>query len=260
MSATPEPVRKAELHAYVDEQLDPGRRREVEAYLAADAAAAARVDAYTRQKAALRAMLDPVLDESLPRVLKPPRAPRRGVHAAWAVAAAVMLIVGGVAGYQFRDLTFASGQADTTGSAENDVVHQAVIAHAVFTPQRRHPVEVRSNEEAHLVSWLSKVLGAPLRAPRLVDLGYSLVGGRLLSAPNGPAAQFMYENADKRRLTLYVVHDPNWKGNTEFRFAEQRGISVFYWIDGSLGYALTAELPRPKLLAIATAVYKQLER
>jgi anti-sigma factor RsiW len=57
-----------------------------------------------------------------------------------------------------------------------------------------------------------------------------------------------------------VVSDPSWKGKTEFRYAEQRGISVFYWIDGSLGYALTAELPRPELLAIANAVHKQLER
>lgn len=260
MSATPEPVRKAELHAYVDGQLDAARRREVENWLAGNAEAAARVDAYTRQKAALRAMLDPVLDETLPRGLRPPRTTRRGVHAAWAAAAAVMLVVGGVAGYQIRGLTSAIGPAETAGVAKNDVVHQAVIAHAVFTPQRRHPVEVGSDEEAHLVAWLSKVLGAPLRAPRLVDLGYALVGGRLLSAPNGPAAQFMYENADKRRLTLYVVSDPSWKGKTEFRYAEQRGISVFYWIDGSLGYALTAELPRPELLAIANAVHKQLER
>lgn len=255
MSATPEPVRKAELHAYVDGQLDPARRREVEAHLAVNADAAARVDAYTRQKAALRAMLDPVLEESLPRGLKPPRTTRRGVlHAAWAVAAVVLLALGGVLGWQARSMF-----ADPAG-AQRAVADQAAIAHAVFTPQRRHPVEVGSDEEAHLVAWLSKVLGAPLRAPRLVDLGFSLVGGRLLSAPNGPAAQFMYENAEKRRLTLYVVNDPNWKGQTEFRYAEQRGISVFYWIDGSLGYALTAELPRPELLAIANAVHKQLER
>ena len=99
-----------------------------------------------------------------------------------------------------------------------------------------------------------------LRAPHLADLGYTLVGGRLLSAPNGPAAQFMYQNAEKRRLTLYVVNDPSWKGKAEFHFAEQRGVSVFYWIDGSLGYALTAEIPKPDLFKVAEAVHRQLER
>jgi anti-sigma factor RsiW len=130
----------------------------------------------------------------------------------------------------------------------------------VFAPQRRHPVEVAANEEAHLVAWLSKVIGAPLRAPHLADLGYALVGGRLLSAPEGPAAQFMYEDAKSRRITLYVVRNPLWQGKAEFRFAERRGVSVFYWIEGPLGYALTAEMEPPELFEVARAVHRQLER
>ena len=254
MSASPDPIRKAELHGYVDGQLDPARRQEVEAYLAENPDAAARVAAYQHQKQALRAMLDPVLDEALPKVLKAPGASRRRVHVAWAVAAAILLALGSVLGWQAR------GLFGITGGPESAVADQAAVAHAVFTPQRRHPVEVGADEEAHLVRWLSKVLGAPLRAPHLRDLGYSLVGGRLLSSPNGPAAQFMYENAEKRRLTLYVVNDPSWTGKAEFQYAEQRGISVFYWIEGSLGYALTAELPRSELITIADAVHRQLKR
>lgn len=258
MTDSPKAVRKAELHALVDGQLDEARQREVEAYLAQDPDAASRVAAYRRQKRALRALLDPVLDEALPRGLKAPAPPRRFmVHGLWAAAAVVLLAVGCAAGWQIRELTLAES---ALAGAERAVADQAAVAHAVFAPQRRHPVEVRSDEEAHLVAWLSKVLGAPLRAPHLADLGYALVGGRLLSAPNGPAAQFMYENADKQRLTLYVVNDPGWAGKTEFRFAEQRGVSVFYWIDGSLGYALTAGIPRPELFKLATAVHTQLER
>lgn len=255
MTASTGTVRKAELHAFVDGQLDAARRREVEAYLASNPDAAERVAAYHRQKEALHALLAPVLEEPLPRSLEPPRAPRRLIHVAWAAAAVVMLVVGGVAGWQLRGM----GVQQAVAQKERAVADQAAIAHAVFTPQRRHPVEVGAEEEAHLVAWLSKVLGARLRAPHLADLGFALVGGRLLSAPNGPAAQFMYENPAKRRLTLYVVNDPSWKGKTEFRFAEQRGVSVFYWIDGSLGYALTAEMPKPELFEIAQAVYRQLE-
>jgi len=252
-------VHKAELHAFVDGRLDAARRREVEVYLAANPDAAGRVSAYRRQKQALRALLAPVLDEPLPRGLRAPRPRRRLIHVAWAAAAAVMLVVGGVAGYQIRDLAFAAGQADRTGTAEENVVQQAAIAHAVFTPQRRHPVEVGANEEGHLVTWLSKVLGEPLRAPHLGDLGYALVGGRLLSAPSGPAAQFMYENPEKQRLTLYVVRDPERQGEAAFRFTQQKGVSVFYWMHGPLGYALAAEIPKPALFPIAEAVHRQLE-
>lgn len=247
-------VRKAELHAFVDGRLDAARRREVEAYLAGNPEAASRVSAYRRQKLALRALLAPVLDEPLPRVLAAPRPRRKLIHAAWAAAASVMLVAGGLAGWYLRGMS-----SPDDAVAGGTVADQAVVAHAVFTPQRRHPVEVGANEEAHLVRWLSNVLGAPLRAPHLGDLGYALVGGRLLSAPNGPAAQFMYENPEKQRLTLYVVRDPDRKGETAFRFATQKGVSVFYWMDGPLGYALAGEIPKPALFPIAEAVHRQLE-
>jgi anti-sigma factor RsiW len=247
-------VRKAELHAFVDGRLDAVRRREVEAYLAANPEAAGRVSAYRRQKQALRALLAPVLDEPLPRGLRAPRPKRKLIHVAWAAAAAVMLVVGSVAGWYLRGM-----DAPDVAVAGRTVADQAVIAHAVFTPQRRHPVEVGANEETHLVTWLSKVLGEPLRAPHLGDLGYALIGGRLLSAPSGPAAQFMYENPQKQRLTLYVVRDPARNGATAFQFTEEKGVSVFYWMDGPLGYALAAEIPKPTLFPLAQAVHRQLE-
>ncbi len=141
----------------------------------------------------------------------------------------------------------------------SDVARGAAVAHKVFTPQRRHPVEVTADEEAHLVRWLSKVLKAPLRAPKLTDLGFSLVGGRLLSAEKGPAAQFMYEDTKRRRITLYVITDGNWSTQAEFQYTQQGPVGVFYWISGRVGYGLTAEIPRPELLKIARAVYDQLQ-
>ncbi len=258
MTATTGSIRKVDLHAFVDGQLDAERRRAVAAYLGENREAARRVAAYQRQKKALRAMLDPVLAETLPRALQPRRPTRWRVHAAWAAAAAILLVVGGVLGWQVRGSGTAVGQADTIGSGE--VVREAAVAHAVFTAQRRHPVEIKADEETHLVTWLSKVLGAPLRAPHLAGLGYHLVGGRLLSSTDGPAAQFMYEDAKKNRLTLYIVNDAKWRGKAEFQFAEDRGVSVFYWIEGTLGYALSGEIDRPALLAVARTVYTQLER
>jgi anti-sigma factor RsiW len=70
----------------------------------------------------------------------------------------------------------------------------------------------------------------------------------------------MYEDAKSRRITLYVVRNPLWQGKAEFRFAERRGVSVFYWIEGPLGYALTAEMEPPELFEVARAVHRQLER
>lgn len=250
--ASSNPVSNTELHAYVDGQLDAARRREVVAYIAEHPDAAERVAAYEAQKAAVHDLFDPVLGELLPRRLKPPMMARGLVHLLWAAASILLLLAGGIAGWHVH------GNYRADGMQTIAVARQAAVAHAVFTPQRRHPVEVAGDEEAHLVRWLSKVLGAPLRAPRLSGLGFALVGGRLLSAPDGPAAQFMYEDTDRRRITLYVVTDSRWRGETAFRYVAQGKVGVFYWIEGPVGYAVTAEMPRPELIGVARAVHMQL--
>ena len=88
--------------------------------------------------------------------------------------------------------------ASSPGAA---LARQAAIAHAVYAPEVRHPVEVPATEEQHLVAWLSKRLGTGLKAPKLAPLGYELVGGRLLSGSNGPVAHFMYQDTRGIRLT-----------------------------------------------------------
>jgi anti-sigma factor RsiW len=98
--------------------------------------------------------------------------------------------------------------------------------------------------EDHLVKWLSKRLGTDLRVPKLVTLGYDLVGGRLLSGPQGPVAQFMYQDARGQRLTLYVSTQKGEGRDTAFRFSQEDRVSVFYWIDHNYGYALSGEMKR----------------
>jgi anti-sigma factor RsiW len=128
----------------------------------------------------------------------------------------------------------------------------------VYTPEVLHPVEVGADQEAHLVKWLSKRLDQPLKAPDLGGLGFRLVGGRLLPGGEKPAGQFMYENASGRRLTLYVSTDLAGNHETAFRFAQERGANVFYWVDGLLGYALVADMDRGPLLQAAETVYRQI--
>jgi anti-sigma factor RsiW len=135
---------------------------------------------------------------------------------------------------------------------------QAAVAHAVYAPEVRHPVEVTANEEEHLVGWLSKRLGTTLKAPKLAPLGYELVGGRLLSGLQGPVAQFMYQDGRGQRLTLYVSKQRGEPRDTAFRFSQEDRVSVFYWVDGNYGYALSGEVKRDQLLQVAEVVYKQL--
>jgi anti-sigma factor RsiW len=73
-------------------------------------------------------------------------------------------------------------------------LRQAGFAHAVYLPEKRHPVEVAAAEQDHMVQWLSKRLGKPLKIPQLGAQGFELVGGRLLPGDSGARAQFMFQN------------------------------------------------------------------
>jgi anti-sigma factor RsiW len=123
----------------------------------------------------------------------------------------------------------------------------------------RLPVEVGADQEAHLVAWLSKRLGAPVRAPKLEDVGYSLVGGRLLPGENGPVAHFMYQCNQGTRVTLYVRTEATNNRETAFRYAKEGNVRVFYWVDRKLGYALSSgDISKDDLFKVANAVYRQL--
>lgn len=240
-------VTETELHAYVDGQLDSARRAEVEAYLAANPAQAERVRAYAHQNEKLHALFDSTLDEPIPEALRrrPARFTLRPMRYAALLAAA---LIGGSFGWALR------GTSPLT--IAQTMPQRAAMAHLVYAPEVRHPVEVSAKEEAHLIQWLSKRLGGPVRAPQLQDLGFELVGGRLLPDQIGPAAQFMYQDARGERLTLYVRNALSGNRETAFRYAQEGKVGVFYWVDGPFGYALTGEFERPQLLRIAENVYR----
>jgi anti-sigma factor RsiW len=238
-----------DLHAYVDDRLDPERRRAVEAELAQSPEDAARAAAYREQTAALHALYDPVLGEPVPERLRNVRASGRGMR--YAIAAG-WFVAGAALGWLAHEL------GGDRSPSRPSFARQAAVAHAVYSPEVRHPVEVGAAEQEHLVNWLSKRLGAKLRAPLLTREGYELVGGRLLPGDSGAVAQFMYQDAKGKRLTLYVSRLAAENRDTAFRYSQEDKVAVFYWIDGRLGYALSGELPKPELLEIATSVYRQL--
>jgi anti-sigma factor RsiW len=243
--------REEDLLRHVDGALPADQAAVVERAAAADAQLAARLQADRAVIQALHAAFDPVLAEAVPQRLSAAR-PRLRVPLGRIAAAVALLALGGAGGWFARDAL--APQAASTLAL---LPHAAATAHRVFAVEVRHPVEVGANEEAHLLQWLSRRLGSAIRAPQLVDFGYQLVGGRLLVASGGPAAQLMYQTAAGQRLTLFVATNPDNR-ETAFRFAEENGASVFYWYDGPLGYALSGEVARAELLPIARAVYDRL--
>ena len=67
--STNAPVTEAELQAFVDGQLPPARKLDIESYLATRPAAPLRLEAYRAEKRGRHAMFDPVVNEPLPQRL-----------------------------------------------------------------------------------------------------------------------------------------------------------------------------------------------
>ena len=262
-----------ELHALVDGQLAPERRAAVEDALTRDPALAARVAAWRTQRDALRRLHGELLGEPVPAPLmsaldrsQPPQA-RQGHWMRWGGMAAGVLIAfaaGWLGNAQWSMHRVAAAQL-ARAPAMREFVHDASIAHAVYAPEKRHPVEVAASEQQHLVQWLSKRLDRPLKVPDLTAMGYTLVGGRLLPGESGARAQFMFEDAAGERITLYIGTLDNRAAagtaaarETAFRFASEGPVPSFYWIDQGFGYAVAGKLPREVLLKLATLAYRDL--
>jgi anti-sigma factor RsiW len=255
---TEAPITEGDLQAYADGRLPEPRRAFVEAWLATRPDEAERIGAYRRLAQEVRAAYDTMISEPVPERLARAasrRMPMRRLAAAlgWIV---IGVAIGAPAGWQLRPERIVT-QAPSDSAP---IARRAAIAHATYSPEVRHPVEVGADDEQHLVAWLSKRLGVKLRAPQLDEAGMALVGGRLLPGENGPVAQFMYQTQTGRRLTLYVRTEAARNRETAFRYARENNVGVFYWIDREVGYALaSADLNKDELLRLANLVYKKLE-
>jgi anti-sigma factor RsiW len=251
---TNRPITEDDLHAYVDRVLEPERQAEVAAYLEAHPDVAKRVAGFSDQRHLLREALAPIADEPLPPQLNLPQIienrRRRPVPFGWAVAAMLMLSIGGIGGWVMRG----SLQASPGGLVA--LAQEAADSYSVYAPDRVRPVEMRATDSAQLVQWVSNRLHQPVKLPDLTGSGYRLMGGRLVATSHGPAAMFMYD--DDRGERLVVLTRP-MQSDQSAPMAPHAGGNVagFAWADGGMGYSLVGQAAAESLKPIANEVRRQ---
>jgi len=258
------------LSAWVDGELDPASREQVQAWLHTHPDDMVRVQAWAADRDALGRLFGPVLHEPAPDALRATVWRReRASPPRWALAAAAagLLIGGALLGgggvwqwQQQRHALLATQlrQQLAPGTAQG-WVQRAAYAHSIYVAEPRHPVEVRAQEE-HLSRWLTRRIDIPVKLFDLHELGFELVGGRLLPDGPGKSAQLMYQDTPAsgppRRVTIYL-RKPEKGADAAFRYEQQGKLGLFYWIEEGAGYALVGELPKETLLALARSIYKQ---
>ena len=290
---TPADADRRDWHALVDDRLPPAEAEALRQELASDPVAQETIARWQHQRAQLRALHQdlervPVPEPLLQAALAAAegQARRRAGWWRWGgMAASVLAAFGlGWTGHgQWASHRAGPGLAGAPGTGmaiatvapAQRFAQQAAVAHAVYQPEVRHPVEVTAAQQEHLVQWLSKRLDRPLKVPVLAPQGFELVGGRLLPGDSGARAQFMYQNAAGQRITLYlgalagdpvrVRSDPKAPppspapSTAAFQFTHDGPVPAFYWVEQNFGYALSGQLSRAQLLALATSIYEQVQ-
>ncbi len=251
-------VPEEELHAYVDGQLAPERRDEVATWLADEPEAAARVRAWQTQREELRAAFaepaPPAPNLDLLRIVETRMRRRRLPWAIGGAAAAMVLALGlgGAAGWMLR-----GGPADRQAAALSVLEQEAFATHAVYSVDKRHPIEVGAAEREHLTQWLSNRLNRHVAPPDLGAAGWRLLGGRLLATERGGAAAlFMYDNPQGQRLSVVMrpmapdlaTPEPQRMGGA---------VNGAAWIAGGLGYAVVAAAPHDEISQVSKLVRQQ---
>jgi anti-sigma factor RsiW len=250
------PITEDVLHAYVDQALQPERRAEVASYLGDHPDVASRVAAFSGQRDLLRGALGPIADEPLPAALNLSRiiesSRRRPLPAWWAVAAILLVVVGGLGGWTMRSL-LPGGESGLSALAQ-----EAAWSYRVYAPDDVRPVEMRASDSAQLVQWMSDRLKQPVKVPDLSATGYRLMGGRLVATSHGPAAMFMYDDDHGDRLVVLTRPMSRGEQDTPMTAHATGGVAGFAWADGGTGHTLVGRLPADSLRPIANEIRRQL--
>jgi anti-sigma factor RsiW len=273
------PVSEAELHGFVDGDMDRGRREAIQAFLAASPEDAARVKSWQRLNESIRAAFAPVETGPLPWSL--PVAPGPEGVAATEHAAAEQAKSSGSHSWRARwfarpiGISFASGAllaasaaylADRVSAPEaappssegpppagmyDTFVSRARSALRAFEPPSA-AVRLSSDREGQGQDTAAPIL------PNLPVEGLKLAGIRAMPGERGQMSCLLYARPDEASIAL-CVEKAGDSGETAPRVSGNFPSAAIYWRQRGANYALVGALPEAGLRSLADEVHAQVE-
>lgn len=245
MTRQADPVSEVDLCAYVDGQLDAGRRLAVEDYLSRNPAAAAELMSDLRNRSAMRLALDVpasvrtdavALARRLDRKMRVGRIARLAPRASIALLAIVCLWLAHddmddvLAPAALALPTFADEALDTHSTAR---LRQTIVTEA----------KDRSVDTAAIRRTAGIVFPQLSREWRILD-------ARLVPSDDGPGVQISFDTGAGDPITFFAVQTRDRASSLPVT-SQHDGGTVAYWRRGQFGYALAAELAPADLARLA---------
>ena len=251
--SVPPPATEAELHAFVDDELEASRRGEILLLLADDPILAKRVAGYGADRDRLRAAVAPIAERPVPdawvrqieaattrriEAATTRRFPQAAVTRRYAIAAGIALMAGAGA------LTVREWPRGDTILADAEAARSGLIRGSSVTPEQLASAPLRDGV-------LQAVLGMKVHVPDLARDGFRLARLELF----GHAAQLRYADARHRLLTIYVRRS---NGDVRFDLLRHGPTRICVWQDNVVGAVIIAPMSAGEMMRVASSAYGDL--
>jgi anti-sigma factor RsiW len=157
-------------------------------------------------------------------------------HLASAAMLLIAVSVGGLGGWQARQMTLASAPLPMT---------DAMQAYRLIAQQGILPADYKVSNDGDMQGWLDQYFSQAQRLPNLTASGYTPISGRLLSTEQGPAAMVVYEDQAGHKVSFYV-RPPGPKNFLLPRGSRSDGeLQAEYWSGAGYNYAMVSPSDTP---------------
>ena len=238
-------VGEAALHAFLDNELDHEANTEVELWLKQNPEYIKELSIWQSQKDKLKEVYDPIAKEKIPKAIQTAlnRSTPNAKKFSWKTLAAslIFLTLGTMLGFYINQSPLKKKWPK--------FAYAAISSHIVFAQDLTRPVEFAEPQKNYLLAWIKYRTGKQITPPELSTTGFKLLGGRVLAYANKPAALFMYENVQGKRVTLFVAQN-YISQNRPPTFWSNDKINCYYWYKDNLNFAITSDISQEKLQEI----------
>ena len=237
------------VQAYIDGELPENERASIENAIRLDSVLAAQIEHYRADKAQLAKVYGRVCNEPLPAkwlelIENSPRKSRPAFFGqAMAIAAALLVVIGGVSLYQRLE------------PHRESIIEEAIAARNEGLRARQTMAVTASAHTADHV--VASALAMRVKAPDLSRLGYALSGVRVYGdVPGGKSVELLYRKANTPVFALYLRHPSSPARFDQFK---QGRLRVCIWQDDVLGTVMTGEMSAAEMQRLASLAYTGLE-
>ena len=234
------------IEAYMDEELDPGSRSDVEEHLSTCKDCSEVHARLLEQKAGIKlaapyytapASLERAVREGLRRVAADEAGATGRRDRAWrwmAIAASVLLAIS--LAWNLSRLR--------SGIAENDLVAQGVLSDHIRSLMGEHLLDVPSSDQHTVKPWFSGKLDFSPEVKDFAAEGFPLIGGRLDYAMNRSVAALVYR---RRQHVINLFTWPSGPSAVEESPFSRNGYNVVRWTRGGMTYWAVSDLAMNEL-------------